>query len=130
MSNTTTRWGFALIGAAIAYIVLINVLPRVEASILSPKLLVLSSTLLATAAGVGIGALLAPRERIRFARRALFLIALLVSLGETAWGYTHGHPITTAYLFMWVGTLAGGVLGIFIALAPKPARQPQPRSFG
>ena len=134
MSNIAAaiRWGIALIAAVVAYLVVIMIVPMLERNVsaISPSVLILNSTLLASAAGVGLGAVLAPRAHIRLARITLFWIAMLVPLGNAAWAVTHGHAITMNYLLMLAGAFAGGMLGVFIGIMPKPPRPARPRRFG
>ncbi len=126
------RWGIALVVAAIVYVVVIRVVPMVEGNVkaISPTVLELNTSLLATAAGLIAGAFAAPRIHISLARRYFFILGMLLPIGRAAWDFTHGGAFHHSYLLMLAGAFAGGMLGLFVMILPKPPRRAQPRRFG
>ena len=133
MSKTAIaiRWGVAVVVAAIVYAVVITIVPMLEGNVkaISPTVLVLNSSLLATAAGVIAGGFLVPRAQIRIARRYFPVLGVLTPIGRAVWDFAFTGGMHHNYLMLLAGAFAGAMLGVFILIMPKPPRQAQPRRF-
>lgn len=124
------RWGIAVVVAAVVYVIIQKVVPSLEGGIsaISPMVLTLNTSLLATAAGVILGGFLVPRAHLPLARKVFFALGILAPIGLAVWDYFHGG-LSRNYLGMLGGAFAGGMVGLFILILPKPQRQVQPRRF-
>ncbi len=125
------RWGVALVAAAVVYYIVLRLVPMAESGVsaISPTVLVLNTVLLSTAAGVIVAGFLVPREHIARARKYLFILGMLVPIARAVWDFAHTGGMNHDYLAMLGGAFAGGMIGLFILILPKPQRQVQPRRF-
>jgi len=125
------RWAMGVAAAVVAYVIVLVVIPPLEKGVpgISPMVLALNSTLLATAAAVIVGGFTIPREHLPFARRFFFFSGMLAPIGRAKYEFLHFHTISHDYLAMIGGAFAGGMLGLFILIVPKPERARQPRRF-
>jgi hypothetical protein len=131
MNMRIARWVGGSAAAVVVYAIVIWLLPQIEGGVpgLSPRLVVLNATLLATAAAVSVGGLTIPRNDISFARKFFFFAGLLTPIGRAVYEFLRFHTISHDYLAMLGGAFAGGMLGLFILILPKPEKARQPRRF-